>query len=88
MGAIGYDAVAIGDDDLQYRGDWLIAKGIRGWRSGCVCQLFRPEWKTLTAPTFWLKGQYTFAITGLTSQEKLFETDRNLSIKDPVPVSA
>ncbi|HON09330.1 MAG TPA: hypothetical protein PLE24_00575 [Chitinispirillaceae bacterium] len=85
MGAIGYDAVAIGDDDLQYGGDWLIARASEAGVPVVSVNCFDQNGKLLTAPYLLVKkGQYTFAITGLTSQEKLFETDRNLSIKDPV----
>lgn len=84
MGKIGYDAVAIGDEELQFGGNWIVnaAKeaGVRLISANC----FTANGKPLT-PSYVLvkKAGVVFGITALTSTEKLLTTDPSVSVKDP-----
>jgi hypothetical protein len=85
MAKIGYDAVAIGDEEVQYGADLLIYHANKAglplvsancmYRSGSpVTQLFRIV----------KKGDVTFGITAVTTTEKLFPIDTSVIIEDPV----
>ena len=85
MGAIGYDAVTIGDDDLQYGGKWLLDRAEETGVPLVSANCYTKEGKRLAEPYILVKkGQYTFAVTGVTSPEKLFAVDKNIKVKDPV----
>ncbi len=85
MGVIGYDAAAVGDDDLQYGGKWLKERAAEAGVPLVSANCFVNASETLVSPYLLIKkGQYTIGVTGLTPREKLFDIDKSVSIKDPV----
>ena len=85
MGLMGYDAVGIGDDDLQYGGKWLLEQAHLTGNRLVSANCFLKNGKSL-APQYVLikKAGYTFAVTALTSPEKLFPIDTAIVIHDPI----
>ncbi|NLD98369.1 MAG: hypothetical protein GX640_00715, partial [Fibrobacter sp.] len=85
MGKIHYDAVAVGDDDLQFGAKWL-AENSRKYSVPLVsANCFLSGNKKLFEPYILVKkGGYTFAVTAVTSPELLIEIDTSVTIKDPV----
>lgn len=85
MGKIGYDAVAIGDEELQYGGEWIVDNAKAAGVTLVTANCFNSKGKTLATPYILLKkAGVTFGITALTSPEKLLATDTTVNIKDPV----
>lgn len=85
MGKIGYDAVAIGDEELQYGGAWIvkIAKDANVPLVSANC--FSKTGKNLVAPYVLVKkAGVTFGVTAVTTIEKIIATDTTVRIKDPV----
>ena len=84
MVAIGYDAAAIGDEELQYGGAWIVKQAKAAGLPLVSANLFTKKGKPL-ASTYVLvkKGGKTFAVTGLTTNEKLFSTDTTVTVGDP-----
>ena len=84
MGLMGYDAVGIGDDDLQYGGAWLVDQA-KAARLPLVCaNCFTSDGKYLTNPYVIVKkGDNTFAVTSVVTSERLFPVDTTVAIKDP-----
>lgn len=84
MGQMEYDAVAVGDDDLQYGGDWLIKQARLCSLPLVSANCFIND-NYLAEPYVIVKKRIgTFGITAVTSREKLFPIDKNVSVKDPV----
>jgi hypothetical protein len=85
MAAMHYDAAAIGDDDLQYGGKWLARIAVENKLSivSANCEFTD---HTLVASRYILvkKGAITFAITGLTTQERLFPLDESVIVSPPL----
>ncbi len=84
MAAMGYDAAALGDEELQYGGAWIIKQAKAAGLPLVSANLFTKKGKPL-ASTYVLikKGDKTFAVTGLTTNEKLFSLDTTVTIGDP-----
>ncbi|KMQ51204.1 5'-nucleotidase [Chitinispirillum alkaliphilum] len=85
MGQIGYDAVAIGDDDLQYGGKWLISQAQKAGVPLLSANSFLEDGSYLAKPYRIVeKGGITFGITAVTTAEELFSTDKSITIMDPI----
>ena len=85
MAAMGYDAAAIGDDDLQYGAAWLAqaARQVKLTLVSANC-LFA-NGKPVAVPYILVKkGKWTFAITGLTTQEQFASASDSVRISPPV----
>lgn len=85
MSVIGYDAVGVGDDDLQYGGEWLFqqAKSVNLPIISANC--FRTDGQPFFSTHIYVKrGSKTIAITSVTTNENLFTIDKKVIIKDPV----
>jgi hypothetical protein len=84
MGAMGYDAAAIGDDDLQYGAQWLMETSRRYHVPLVSANCVFTNGRYVGAPYILVKkGGYTFAVTGLTTQEKLFSTIDSVTVLPP-----
>jgi hypothetical protein len=85
MGMMKYDAVAVGDDDLQYGGAWLAAAAQKAGVPLVSANCFFKGRKPLVAPyRVVVKGGIRFAITALTTTERLFPIDDSCTILPPV----
>ncbi len=85
MSVIGYDAIGVGDDDLQYGGEWLLqqAKSVNLPLISANC--FRADGLPLFATHIYVKrGSKIIAITSVTINENLFPIDKKVIIKDPI----
>jgi hypothetical protein len=85
MAALHYDAACVGDDDLQYGGAWLAAAAANAGLPlvSANCQLAGRIAGVL--PYIILKkGPLTYAITGLTTQEKLYSFPEPVGVLPPV----
>ncbi len=85
MGMMGYDAVAIGDDDLLFGGGWLTELTER-YALPLVCaNCFLPDGKPLAAKyRIVKKADIRIGITAVCTQESFFDTDTEVVISDPV----
>ena len=85
MAAMRYDAAAIGDDDLQYGGKWLarIAAENKLPLVSANCE-FADRTPVASRYVLVKKGAVTFAITGLTTQERLFPLDESIIVSPPL----
>jgi len=85
MGEMGYDAVAIGDDDLQYGWEWLVVQTNQAKLPIVCANCFTKNGNFLAEPYIIVKkGNNTFGITAVTTTEKLFPVDTSVIIKDPI----
>jgi len=85
MGYMKYDAVCVGDDDLQYGGQWLARQAFYDKVPLVSANCFYANGKPLAAPFVIVKrGKYSIGITGVTTQESLLHEDTSLSIRPPV----
>jgi hypothetical protein len=85
MGAMKYDAAAIGDDDLIYGGKWLHDNaervGLPLISSNCFAtdgSPFVPSYKII------VKNGVRFGVVSLTTEERLFKADDSCTILPPV----
>jgi hypothetical protein len=84
MGLMGYDAVGVGDDDLLYGGQWLVDAAKRAGVPLVSANLLRADGKYLAAPYIVVeKGGYSFAVTSVSTAERLFPVDSAVIVKDP-----
>lgn len=84
MGVIGYDAVAVGDDDLQYGVDWLLQQSKKAELPLISANCFSADGKPFFPTHVYVKkGSKTIAITAVTTAEKLLQTDKKVKIGDP-----
>lgn len=84
MAAMNYDAVALGDEELQYNTQWLLdqAKQVNLPVISANCRSKSGEY--ISKPYILVKkGSITFAITAVTSEEKLFPLDASVLVHDP-----
>jgi hypothetical protein len=85
MGAMRYDAVVVGDDDLQYGAAWLAqradAAGLPLVSANCLAsgnKRFVPAWRIV------VKNNIRFGIAGLTTQERLSAGDGSIIVEPPL----
>ncbi|HEX3019151.1 MAG TPA: hypothetical protein VHP36_02570 [Chitinispirillaceae bacterium] len=85
MGKIGYDAVAIGDEELQFGGKWIVEKARTAGITLISANCFDKNDKPLTTSYILIKkADKIFAITALTTNEILFPVDTTITVGDPV----
>jgi hypothetical protein len=85
MAALHYDAAGVGDDDLQYGGAWLAEAAAQAGLPlvSANCPL---TGNSTGVPAYIVvkKGSRTYAITGLTTQEKLYSFPEPVTVLPPV----
>ncbi len=85
MAAIGYDAVAIGDEELQYGVKWLVQTAQEVKLPLVSANSFYATGNHVTEPYVIVKkGTVTFGVTAVTTTERLFQIDTSVIVKDPV----
>jgi hypothetical protein len=85
MGYLKYDAVCIGDDDLQYGTEWIARQAFYAKVPLVSANCFYANGKLVGAPYIIVKkGKHSIAITGVTTQETLLHKDSSVIIKPPV----
>ncbi len=91
MGYMKYDAVCIGDDDLQYGAEWIARQAFYSKVPLISANCFYGNGKPLASPYVIVKkGSYSIGITGVTTQEMLLHCahcaygDSSVIIKPPV----
>ena len=86
MGYIKYDAVCIGDDDLQYGGQWLARQAFYSGVPLVSANCCTPDGRLLAAPFVIVKkGKYSIGITAVTTPERVLATDDSIVVKPPIP---
>ncbi len=84
MGVMGYDAVALGDDDFQYGGNWLAERAKKEKLPLVSANSFKKDGSYLVSPYLLVKKRgKTFAITSVVTTEKLLQLDNEVRIEDP-----
>ncbi|MFP4014074.1 MAG: hypothetical protein ACLFVQ_08335 [Chitinispirillaceae bacterium] len=84
MGEMGYDAVAVGDDDLQYGGEWLVEQAAKAGLPLVSANSFKADGTLLTAPYLLVRrGDETYGITSVVTNEKLLSIGQDVAIGDP-----
>lgn len=85
MGLMKYDAVAVGDDDLQYGGAWLAKNaalaGLPLVSANCSLKdrkPLAPAWRVV------VRNGVRFAVTAVTSPERLFPRSDSCRVLPPV----
>jgi hypothetical protein len=85
MGYIKYDAVCIGDDDLQYGGLWLARQAYYSKVPLVSANCFFREGTLLGKPYVIVKkGNSTFGITAVTTEERMLVADDSIVVRPPV----
>jgi len=85
MGVLRYDAVGVGDDDLQYGGEWLLQRAKASGVPLVSANCFRKNNGTYFTPYLIIKkGTKKIAVTSVVTNEKLFSTDLDVIIQDPL----
>jgi hypothetical protein len=85
MGIQKYDAAAIGDDDLQYGGEWLRNQASKAGIMLVSANCFLNKGNLLGKPYVIIKrGGLRFGITALTSQEKILPVSNDVKVDNPV----
>lgn len=86
MAAMRYDAVAVGDDDLQYGAKWLARTSTENNLTLVSANCEYADNSPVAARYVLVKkGKTTFAVTGLITREKLFSIDGAITIVPPIP---
>jgi hypothetical protein len=85
MGYMKYDAVCIGDDDLQYGGLWLARQAYYAKVPLVSANCFFRGGTLLGKPYVIVKkGNSSFGITAVTTEERMLMADDSIVIKPPV----
>lgn len=85
MGHMGYDAAAVGDEELQYGAKWMVTEAIDAGLALISANCYYTTGKRVTKPYCIVKKEdIIFGITAVTTQEKLFPVDTSVVMKDPV----
>jgi hypothetical protein len=80
-----YDAIGVGDDDLQYGGDWLLQRAKAASLPLISANCFRENGSLLFTPYLILnKSGKRIAVTSVVTQEKLFAGDQKIIVADPL----
>lgn len=84
MGKMDYDAVAVGDDDLQYGGKWLVRQAASAGLPLVSANCLTTEGSLLTAPYVIVeRGGQTYGVTSVVNGENLFPLGEDVVIADP-----
>jgi hypothetical protein len=85
MAEMKYDAVVVGDDDLQYGAKWLSEHALKSGLKLVSANVYSSDNTLLFAPYVIVnKNNVRIAITGLTTQEKIVPYNKNIHVLDPV----
>ncbi len=85
MALMGYDAVAVGDEELQYGAKWLVSEAGKAGVSLVSANCRYSSGGSVAEPYLIIKkGKATFGITAVTTREKLFPLDPLVIVDDPV----
>lgn len=85
MGLLQYDAIALGDDDVQYDVTWLKKQISDASLPVISANCFHSNNQHLVKPYLFVKkGSVVFGITALTSDERLLEIDHRIDLRDPL----
>lgn len=85
MGTMGYDAVAIGDDDLQWDAQWLMGRSKKASLPLVSANSFTDDGKRVAEPYRIIKkGGMRIGVTAVTSRERLFPLAKGVKVIDPV----
>ncbi|MCL2220484.1 MAG: hypothetical protein FWC23_10165 [Chitinispirillia bacterium] len=85
MGLMKYDAVAVGDEELQYGGEWLVNQAKEAKLPLVCANCYTADGKYLVNPYVLVKkGNNTFAVTSVVTSDRLFPTDSSVIIKNPL----
>ncbi|MBD3347358.1 MAG: hypothetical protein GF401_20060 [Chitinivibrionales bacterium] len=84
MGHMGYDAVAVGDEELQYGGKWIVDQARRFSVPLISANCFQGNNRLAKPFVVVERGGKKYGITALTTREKLFEIDSSVTIHDPI----
>ncbi|MBD3320073.1 MAG: hypothetical protein GF350_03165, partial [Chitinivibrionales bacterium] len=84
MGYMKYDAVAVGDEELQFGGKWLVETAGKYSLPLVSANCFINESTYLAQPYVFIeKKDKIFGITAVTTREKLFDIDSSIIVADP-----
>ncbi len=85
MAQIQYDAVGLGDEELQYNTEQLVTLAKKEGLPLVSANCFYRNGKSVVSPYIIVKkGHTTFGITAVTTQEKLLLLDDSVIVKDPI----
>ncbi len=85
MELLRYDAIGVGDDDLQYGGEWLFQRAKASSLPLISANCFRENGSLLFTPYLVLnKEGKRIAVTSVVTQEKLFAGDPKIVVADPL----
>jgi len=85
MGRLGYDAVAVGDDDLQYGAAWLDSTARRGGVPLLCANCADSSGSALFAPFRVVeRAGLRVAVTAVTTPERILDYDRSVVVTDPL----
>jgi hypothetical protein len=85
MELLRYDAIGVGDDDLQYGGDWLLQRAKAASLPLISANCYRENGSLLFTPYLILnKAGKRIAVTSVVTQEKLFTGDQKTIVADPL----
>jgi hypothetical protein len=85
LGLLHYDAIGVGDDDLQYGADWLLQRAKAASLPLISANCFSENGSLLFTPYVVInKSGKRIAITSVVTQEKLFEGDQKTIVADPL----
>jgi hypothetical protein len=84
MGLLQYDAIALGDDDLQYDITWLKKQISEASLPVISANCFISNQHLVKPYLIAKKGSVVFGITALTSDERLMDIDSRIDLRDPL----
>ncbi len=85
MVQMGYDAVAVGDEELQYNLQWFLSETSKAGLPLVSANCRDKSGKYLAEPYRILKkGSVTFGVTAVATTEKLFPYASSVIVEDPV----
>jgi hypothetical protein len=85
MKAMNYDAAAIGDDDLQYGGAWLKETASKAGLPLVSANCLFHDSALIGVPYITVrKGRYRYAITGLTTEDRLYSFSDSVIVLPPL----
>lgn len=85
MAQMQYDAIGIGDEELQYGASWLKNQQTQLKLPLVSVNCFDKNGGRIFEPVIYKKlGQFTIAITALTTTEEILKRDQSYIVKDPI----
>lgn len=85
MGKMEYDAVALGDDDLQWDAQWLMGRSQKASLPLISANCFLASGKRVAEPYRIIrKAGMRIGVTAVTTRERLFPLAKGVTVTDPV----